>query len=380
LQTAELSLAEAAFRKQIEVNPYDEFAYNNLGRALDLQRKYDEAIEAYRKQIEINPLDRWAHANLGLLFVGRKKYADGVTELERALAITPDSAQIEVALGESYLNLGQAEKATAALDKAVEHSPTPATWNNVAYLLARKGQSLDRAQQYAESAVAAVAAELRNASLARLTLADLARVNGLAAYWDTLGWISFQRGELPKAETYVHAAWLLNQHGEVGDHLAQIYEKQGRKKESLELYARAAGAAHPVPETKTKLFSLVGDEKKLATMTSAGAEALSTQRSIKLGNLKWDAGTKDTASAEFFVALEPGASTTSPPKVADVKYISGDSALRPFAEALRAARFPDVFPDATPTQIVRRGILSCSRQTHECVFVMILPEDVRSVE
>ncbi len=53
------------FKKQIEINPYDEFAYNSLGLAYQRQAKYDEAIKQFQKQIEINPLDQNAHANLG---------------------------------------------------------------------------------------------------------------------------------------------------------------------------------------------------------------------------------------------------------------------------------------------------------------------------
>ena len=56
----------AAFKKALDVNPYDEFAYNNLGRAYWQDRKYDEAMEAFHKQLENNPLDKFAHANLGL--------------------------------------------------------------------------------------------------------------------------------------------------------------------------------------------------------------------------------------------------------------------------------------------------------------------------
>jgi hypothetical protein len=33
-----------------------------------------------------------------------------------------------------------------------------------------------------------------------------------------------------------------------------------------------------------------------------------------------------------------------------------------------------------PTQILRRGTLSCSSNTGECEFVMMLPEDVHSVD
>ena len=69
---------------------------------------------------------------------------------------------------------------------------TPLVWNNIAYQLSLKKTHLDRAQQYAESAVSATAAALRNLSLDRLTQKDLPLVSipdrllgyvGLGALW-----------------------------------------------------------------------------------------------------------------------------------------------------------------------------------------------------
>ena len=70
-----------------------------------------------------------------------------------------------------------------------------------------------------------------------LTRNDLSLVPSLIAYWDTLGWIEFDEGNLDKAQKYVAAAWELGHHGEVGDHLGQIYEKRGEKDLALRTYA-----------------------------------------------------------------------------------------------------------------------------------------------
>src|SRR5262250_185734 len=122
------------------------------------------------------------------------KYDLAVAELEKAASLTPDSAELQVSLGDAYLNLGQDEKALATFDHAVELNATPLVWNNIAYQLSLKGSHLDRAQQYAESAVSATAAALRNVSLDRLTREELPLVSSLIAYWDTLGWIESDAG------------------------------------------------------------------------------------------------------------------------------------------------------------------------------------------
>jgi tetratricopeptide (TPR) repeat protein len=228
---------------------------------------------------------------------------------------------------------------------------------------------LDRAQQYAESAVSAAAAASRNADLAHLTLADLARTASLAAYWDTLGWIHFQRGNLDLAEKYVRASWELSQHGEVGDHLGQIYEKQGKKQEAIRTYALATGASRRVPETRGRLLALAGSESKVATLSASAGADLSAVRTLGLG--KFGMGKSD---GEFYVLLSPG------PKVEAIKFIKGDEKLRPLMDRLHSLKYPAPFPDDTPAKVIRRGILSCSSASGECIFILMLPEDVHAVD
>jgi len=363
--------AISALRKQIEINPYDEFAYNNLGRAYWQERKYDDAASAFHKQLEINPLDKFAHANLGAMYAEWHKYDDAAPELEKAASLTPESPELQVSLGDAYLNLGQDDKALAAFDRAVELSATPLVWNNIAYQLSLKKAHLDRAQQYAESAVSATAAALRNVSLDRLTQQDLPLVPSLIAYWDTLGWVHFAEGNLDKAEKYVAAAWTLGQHGEVGDHLGQIYEKQGKKDQALKTYALSMHGLRPIPETRSRLSVLAGGDGKAEDAITRSKSELQNLRTIDLGK------SKEAGNAEFFVLLSGGGGSAT--KVDSVKFVSGDEKLKLFAEALRNADYHLTFPDDTPVKILRRGVLSCSAGSGNCLFVVMLPDDVRTV-
>src|SRR5215469_10145565 len=293
--------AISAFQKQIEVNPYDEFAYNNLGRVYWNDRKYEEAVKSFSKQLENNPLDKFAHANLGMMYAEWHKYDQAVPELEKAASLSPDSAELQVSLGDAYLNLGQDDKALATFDHAVELNATPLVWNNIAYQLSLKGSHLDRAQQYAESAVSATAAALRNVSLDRLTQKDLPLVPSLIAYWDTLGWVQFGEGHLDKAEKYVAAAWSLGHHGEVGDHLGQIYEKRGQKDLAARTYALSMNGLRPIPETKTRLASLAGGDAKADAAVAHYKDELERLRTVDLGKAK------ETGNADFFILLSGGA-------------------------------------------------------------------------
>ena len=368
--------AMAAFQKQIEVNPYDQYAYNNLGRVYVNERKYEEAAKAFNKQLENNPLDAFAHYSLGAMYSEWHKYDLAVAELEKAAALIPDTApeagSLQVSLGDAYLNLGQDEKALAAFDHAVELSATPLVWNNIAYQLSLKDSHLDRAQQYAESAVSATAAALRNVSLDRLSKNDLPLVSSLIAYWDTLGWVHFGEGDLNKAEKYVAAAWELGHHGEVGDHLGQIYQKRGEKDLALRTYALSMNGLRPAPETRGRLASLAGGDAKADAAVAHYKEELQHQSTIDLGKAT------QTSNADFFILISGGGGQRA--TVDSVKFVSGDEKLKSYTAALKTADYHLTFPDDTPVKVFRRGTLSCAVATGKCEFVLTLPDDVSSVD
>jgi tetratricopeptide (TPR) repeat protein/transglutaminase-like putative cysteine protease len=377
LQMRQNDEAIAALNKQIEINPYDEYAYNAMGRAYWQERKYPDAVTAFNKQIEINPLDKFAHAGLGQMYSEWHKYAEAAPELEKAASLAPDNPELQVSLGDAYLNLGQDDKALTTFDHAVELSATPLVWNNIAYQLSLKNSHLDRAQQYAESAISATAAALRNVSLDRLTPQELPLVPSLIAYWDTLGWVYFSEGNLDKAEKYVSSAWQLGHHGEVGDHLGQIYQKEGKKDLALRTYALCLSGLRPIPETRDRLASLAGGSAQVDATVAKYKEELQRLRTIDLGKVA-----KETGNADFFILLSrgPGRAGSSAATVEAVKFASGDEKLKVFTEALRTAEYRLTFPDDTPVKILRRGILSCSTATGTCTFELMLPDDVRTVD
>lgn len=364
--------AVAAFRKQIEVNPYNERAYDFLGAAFQQQQKYTEAADAFRKQMDVNPLDPYAHAGLGSLFLLEHKYHEAIPELEKATILSPDNAELQVGLGQAYLNTDQKEKALAAFEKGVELSESPLVWNNVAYSLADAKLDLDKAQEYAESAVTTTAANLRNIQLAHLTLDDLRTVESIGSYWDTLGWVYFQKGDMDNAERYIRAAWLLLQHGEVGDHLAQIYEKRGLKDQAIHMYALALAAPRSVPETRARLTMLLGGNEQIGKLVEQAKPELAELRTIQAGKVL-----DERAGADFLILLSPDGKAT---KVDAVQFIKGSENLRPFAERLRSLTYGSAFPDDSPARLVRRATLSCSPAADRCILVLLLPEDVRTLD
>jgi tetratricopeptide (TPR) repeat protein len=259
-----------------------------------------------------------------------------------------------------------------AFDRAVSLSASPLVWNNIAYQLSLRGTHLDKAQQYAESAVAATAAALRNLSLDQLSQRDLGLMPSLIAYWDTLGWVYFARGDYAKAEKYVSAAWQLGHHGEVGDHLGQIYEKRGDKEKAIQTYSEAMSGLRPSLDTVTRLSAVLDGKGQVDTEVKKFRPALDDTLTIPMGKLG-----STTGSAEYFLLLTGDRQKVT---VDSLKFVGGDERMRVYEDAVRHIQWNVNFPDDTPTRILRRGILFCSASTGNCQFILSLPDDVRSVD
>ncbi len=94
-------------------------------------------------------------------------------------------------------------------------------------------------------------------------------------------------------------------------------------------------------------------------------------RTIKFAN-----PAKIDGEADFFVLLSTSQNDAA--KVEGVTFISGDEKLKEATGALRTTRYTQRFPDETPAKILRRGKLSC--RNLDCTFLLMLPDDVRSVD
>ncbi|MBV8205771.1 MAG: DUF3857 domain-containing protein [Acidobacteria bacterium] len=357
--------AIAAFNRQIAINPYDEYSYNNLGRALQLEGKRKDAEAAYRKQLDVNPLDRYGHMLLGSLLVEEKRWSDALPEMQAAVSRDPNDAGLQATLGQVYLNLGKDDDGLAALDKAVQDSPNPTTWNNVAYILSEQRKHLDRALQYADSAVEQINSELRNISLAALDLRQVGLVNLLGHTWDTVGWVYFQDGRYEPAEKFLRAAWDLQQDTVIADHLGQLYEKMGRRNDAIDMYAVSLAAPRAEDETRARLAALVG-AGKIDSLVKAAAPKLLELRTVHLGKLA------PGGTADYFVSLPTSG------KVDEVRFISGDATLKDLAPKLKTAPFHAVFPDSSSTRLIRRAVVSCSPAG--CDATLMTADAVSSVD
>jgi tetratricopeptide (TPR) repeat protein len=375
VQQRKFDEAISVLREQTKINPFEDYAYNMLGRVYWYQQDYANAEDSFRKQLEVTPLDQTAHSNLGQMLVEARKYKEAVPALERALSLAPEEEILHISIGRAYLALGEGPKAIAAFEEALKLSRTPLVLNNVAYYMAVEGAQLEKAQQYAESAVTTIATSLRNLEAGNLTIEDLNNVSSLAAYWDTLGWVYFQKGDLESAEKYIKASWAIQQHSEVGHHIGAVAEKRGKKDEAIRLYAQGAVADRVRPEARESLLKLIKPDT-IETLLQTAKKELPAYQMLMLGQLMPDA--KAPVEAEFYLLFAPDANRNA--QTVDVKFIKGDESLKPLASQLKSIKYSLVFPDATPTKIVRRGTLRCVAKPGPCTFTMISPDMILSVD
>jgi hypothetical protein len=162
----------------------------------------------------------------------------------------------------------------------------------------------------------------------------------------------------------VAAAWTLGHHGEVGDHLGQIYQKRGDKDRARRTYALSMNGLRPDPETRGRLAALAGGDAKVDALVARYKDELQRLSTIDLGKAK------QTGNADFFVLLSGGGGAAA--KVDSVKFVSGDEKLKSFTDALKSADYHLTFPDDTPVKVFRRGTGSpAPSTTGKCEFELL---------
>jgi tetratricopeptide (TPR) repeat protein len=359
--------SEAALRKALALDPTAKYAHYNLGNVLTAQKKYDEAISEYQKEIQINSKNSYPHLNLGRAYFFNAQPDKAIPELETAAGLTPNDPKVHYSLGLVYAKANQPEKAAMAFSRSVELEPTAERKNQVAYEMAMNKLQLDLAEKYADSAIEHAVSQTKSVSLDSLSNQDIRVPSFLGAYWDTLGWVKFQQGDIPDAEKYVRCAWQVRSVGEIGDHLGQIYEKEGRKEDAIQLYAMALAVPQPMSETKPRLVAILGNDGDVDRLVQVARASFTKSRNLQIKNSHDAEGV-----AEFWLLLVHG------PKVRAVKYIAGDEALRLFTNDLETAMLPDSFPDTMDVKLLRRGRLTCLSSSKACSLFLMSAETVRS--
>jgi tetratricopeptide (TPR) repeat protein len=194
--------------------------------------KYDAAERYLRKAIEVDPTNIVAYNQLAGLYIGQNRLEEGKRELQELVRRRPDSIPARTMIAIIEQTQGRNDEAIKLYDAIVKETSTAAVAaNNLAYLLADRGEQLDRAIQLAQSA--------------KQQLPENPDVS------DTLGWAYYKKGmpelaiqplEFSVQKDPKNPLYLL--------HLGLAYAKAGKKdlarttlQKALSLNANVDGAA-----------------------------------------------------------------------------------------------------------------------------------------
>jgi tetratricopeptide (TPR) repeat protein len=367
--SGDMSGALLEFDKEEEVNPKEPRSYQAAARAAAFLRRSQDEIEEWRKLLKIDPKNRDGALRLSALLSSDGKFAEAVEVLEPAVEAAPDSPTLQFALGNAYAQSGQPEKALPHLNVAAEaaQKTQPLDYmqmNNIAYTFAVSGIELDRAKQYIDAALARLD-ELTGKPDDDWTR-RLQLTNDYAYLWDTAGWIYYKSGDPKHAETYVRAAWLLRQVGEVGEHLAEIYEKLGRNKEAAHI-CELAIAARPDEAERKKLAAryqkLTGKPMNPNTIT-AGYHV------SRLPNGEWPKTPSDELNEIRTASLgkDPGPDASAvfdivfaSDRPQSVNYRYGSEVMKQMTARLEHAKFQVEIPEGSHATLFRQLTVKCNK-------------------
>jgi tetratricopeptide (TPR) repeat protein/transglutaminase-like putative cysteine protease len=355
-----------ALKKEADLHPKDTRAQKFLAFGYMAMNRSAEAEVVWRKLLEIDQSDRDAAANLGTLLLDQKKYGEAELMLAESVRLNPESDSLYRSLAFSQLGNGKNDQALVSMKKVLEIDDSPTNFNDLAYTLAVKDTMLDQALAWSLDAVARAEKDANQISLDDLEIEDLGRTRRLGNFWDTLGWVYFRKQQYEHALPYLRAAWELSHIRGIGEHLAELYERQHLPQEAAKIYALAYAANRSESSpARERLRRLVGDVAANRMLGTAGTE-LSNLRAIKLPRLKtpmW--------SGEFFILF------STKEGVKDVLQVSGDE-MPAVKEAILQLKWHTEYPPGVETRLLRRGLAMCSK-IGGCNLVLYPPEAVKTI-
>jgi tetratricopeptide (TPR) repeat protein len=124
----DLTQAEAAFKKAIELKPASPEAYTGLAGLYNSQKKFDLAAAASAKAAELSGGAAGAGGaeasyNQGVILFNAGKFAEAKTQFEAATKADPNMAMAQYQLGMTSLNLGLIPDAVTALEAYLKADP-----------------------------------------------------------------------------------------------------------------------------------------------------------------------------------------------------------------------------------------------------------------
>ncbi len=132
----------ALFAHAISVTGDNYLAYNNLGAALALEGRIDEAVANYEEALRIHPGYANAHQNLGTELAKQGQSARAIEHLRKATELKHGNPDAFYNLGVELSRVGEWEEAAKNLERTLELDPGyHKAWSDLGVTLAMRGDT-----------------------------------------------------------------------------------------------------------------------------------------------------------------------------------------------------------------------------------------------
>lgn len=119
------------------------------GRALDVEKDSESALQEYREILKINPSDFEAHYQIAVTHMEEKNYEDAAKELEELRNQFPNNVEVLNLLGWALLNSGHVDNAFRAWVHSLKlDNKNPETRNNIVQARLSLGKKCRESGQY----------------------------------------------------------------------------------------------------------------------------------------------------------------------------------------------------------------------------------------
>ncbi len=123
-RTGNWPLAEADFRKALELSPDQPQVLNYLGYSyVEMQQNMDEALGMIERAVAARPEDGYITDSLGWVLYRLKRYSEAADVMERATELTPVDPIVNDHLGDVYWAVGRHREAEFQWQRALSFEP-----------------------------------------------------------------------------------------------------------------------------------------------------------------------------------------------------------------------------------------------------------------
>ena len=219
VQFGNSSEAINAFKKVVQLDPYNFETYNNMGITLYGQQKLEEAIEAFKRATSINKNYAEAYNNMGIAQKDKGELNEAIVSYKRALAVRPNYAEACNNMGVILHAQIKLEESINAYKKALSINPNYVeAWNNMGVVL-HEQDKLDEALAAYKKA--------------------LALKSSYADALNNMGLIFKTQGKLDEAlDSYKKAISFKPNYADAYENIGVIFEKQGKTDQLIKNYIK----------------------------------------------------------------------------------------------------------------------------------------------